>query len=95
MPTFARNTNVSAPLANRDHCLISANLLFRRKKEPTFIRTVWNYEKANFDSFREKLFECNWDACFDSDDIDSICENQMNTFLSVTKDCTPSKRCDN
>ena len=29
IPNFVRSTNTSAPLANCDHCTVSANLLFR------------------------------------------------------------------
>ena len=56
IPNFVRSTNISAPLTNCDHCTASANLLFRRKR-PRHLKdkTVWDYNKADYDIFRGKL----------------------------------------
>ena len=91
MPNFVRNVNVSAPLSNCDHCLVSANLLFRRKKASAYTRLVWEYDKADFGIFRDRLFSSDWDACFDSDNIDLICEKWTDTFMSVAKEYVPNK----
>ena len=91
IPNFITTINVSPPLANCDHSVVSATLLFRRKKSPCYTRFVWNYDKANFDIFREKLNQCDWGPCFDSDDIDSQCSVWSDTFLNVARDCIPNK----
>ena len=91
IPNYVQNINVTTPVANSDHCTVSANLLFRRKKSPCFKRSVWDYKHANFDTFREKLFDVDWDACFDSDNIDVITDLWTDTFLKCAENSIPHK----
>ena len=91
IPNFVRNTSVLTPLANCDHCPISANLLFRRKKSPAFSRSIWDYSKANYDVFRSKLSESNWDYCFESCDINVACTRWTDTLLTAAREAIPHK----
>ena len=35
--------------------------------------------------------ECDWDACFDSDNLDKICDKWTSSFMSVASKCIPNK----
>ena len=72
-PNYIKEPTVSPPIANCDHCVISAKLLFRRKKESSYPRLIWQYNKADFDSFRGHLNQVNWDNFFVSEDINERC----------------------
>ena len=52
---------------------------------------MWQYELADFDGFRTKLGDIDWDECFVSNDIDKIAQTWTNTLISVAHDYIPNK----
>ena len=91
VPNFLHDIRILPPISNCDHCVVGANLLFRRKKEPAYERHVWEYDKADFNTFRNYLNGVNWDSCF-SDDIDSCCNHWSDLFLKAAEHCIPNKK---
>ena len=85
IPSFVKKVKVIPPVANNDHCTVAANLLFRHTKKPSFDRFIWLFSKTDFDKFREALDEVNWDPCFNTDDLDEMCEMWTSTFLNTAR----------
>ena len=44
---------------------------------------VWDFKNANFDRFREKLFNTNWDSIDEYDNIDTITDMFTEKFIGV------------
>ena len=91
IPQFVSRVSVQSPVAQNDHCTVTASLLFRVKTDKPYERFIWQYSKANFDFFREKLNEVDWDACFDEPNVDLACLTWTHKFLDVARYCIPSK----
>jgi hypothetical protein len=72
-PSLVTNIEVTAPVHRNDHCTISGEITSVIAKRKAYQRTMWCFKDANFDGFRQKLSETNWDDCLDSDDIDVVC----------------------
>ena len=90
-PSLIKEIKIESPLATSDHCLIFAKCIFKTKKKPSYIRRMWNFSQANFALYREKLSEVNWDKCFESNDIDAICESFTQQLLSVADETVPNR----
>ena len=84
--------HVLFPVGTSDHCVISCNLKFVIPLCTTFERTVWYYEKANFNEYRQVLNEHDWGHCFAHDNIDDICNTWTNDFLNVSKMTVPNRQ---
>ena len=91
IPNFVHSTSVLPPVADNDHCTVTAHLLFRHKKNSSFERFIWLYAKADFDEFRETLDAVNWDPCFDTDDINEMSKLWTSTFLNIARRCIPNR----
>jgi hypothetical protein len=52
---------------------------------------MWQYELADFDRYRIKLSEFNWNECFSSDDIDVTTRALTDTLISVARECIPNR----
>ena len=91
IPHFVHDISVLPPVSSNDHCTISARLKFRTFKQQAYERTIWLYNKANFDAFREALKSTNWDLCFENEDIDIVCQTWTDIFLSIAKRFIPNK----
>ena len=91
IPNFICKPCVLPPIANCDHSIVSVNILFRRKKEPVYKRLIWEYDKANFNRFRECLSQIQWNNCFTSNNVNDCCRSGSDTFMPAAKECIPSK----
>ena len=78
-------------ISNCDHCVVAANLLFRRKKDPVFKRHIWDYGNADFEEFKTYLREVDWTSCFVSNDIDECCNAWSKLFMEAAVHCIPNK----
>ena len=91
MPHILYDIAVQPPISTNDHCTISTKLKFCTVKKPAYHRTVWYYNRANFEDFRNGLKSCNWEPCFDSNNIDTVCQRWTDKFLSIARNFIPNK----
>ena len=82
---------MSPPLSTSDHCTVSAILNFRIKRDPAYKRLVWQYNKANFNEFREALLATNFNNCFISNNVNEACERWTERFLNVARTHIPNR----
>ncbi|WP_215897650.1 hypothetical protein, partial [Acinetobacter baumannii] len=52
---------------------------------------ISNYQLADFNYFRSELSKLDWDACFDFDSVDDICNAWTASFLNTARQCIPNK----
>ncbi len=90
-PVFVKNVQILPPLSNCDHCLITAECLFRIKKPKPYTRVMWNFKMGDFELYRLRLSQCNWDECFQNDDIDIITDEVTNNILRIAKSVIPNR----
>ncbi len=88
---FVQEVNVTPPISSNDHCTISALLSFKIKKDLAYQRLMWDFKKADFSKFCSAVTEADFDKCFETDDIDEICKNWTDLFLTVAKSTIPNK----
>ena len=87
--TFIIRCTVSEILAKIDHK--SGKIRFNVKRPKAYQRLMWQYQLADFDRYRTKLSEVDWDACYISEDIDDVTQCWTDTLISVANDCIPNK----
>ena len=76
----------------RFHCPILVTLKFRKSIQKTFKREVWLYDRGNYNHYRQKLNDANWDALFTSNNINEISDNITKHILTAAKDTIPNKK---
>ena len=91
MVPYISNVKVLTPVSTNDHSTISLLLDFHSYKEKCYSRKVWYYKKADFSAFRTKLSIFNWDICFQSNNIDDVCEIWTSSFIEIANQCIPNK----
>ena len=91
IPNFIKDVCVLPALANCDHCVVGAKLLFRQPIETSYKRHIWEYKKADFENFRTQLNALDWNCCFSSDDIDVCCDLWSNMFMDTATRSIPNK----
>jgi hypothetical protein len=56
------------------------------------MRDMWNFREANFDLFREELSNENWETCFETENIDDICNAWTAKFTEIAQRVITRKR---
>lgn len=80
-------SGVGNPFLNQEtryHCPVFGVLEFVQPKIKSFIRNVYNYDKGNFDLFREKASSFDWNSLQD-DNIDVYASNVETKIVSLSR----------
>ncbi len=91
MPTYVDSTEVLTPIGTSDHSPVTCILTFKHIRSKSYQRLIWLYSKANFAQYCDALKNYNWDQCFLSDDINSICSSFSKAVLDIAKKYIPNK----
>ena len=89
---YVKKVEVSPPVSTNDHCTVGCHLDFKINKETCYERLIWQYNKADFNEFREALSSTDFDQCFINDDVNEACDKWTEIFLSVAKEYVPNKK---
>jgi hypothetical protein len=92
LPRLVNNVGVGALVHENDHRTIFGTLNLKTIKRQTFTRDMWNFKSADFDKFREELDQTDWEPCFESDNIDEICNKWTELFLGISERVITKKR---
>ena len=92
LPFLVKDTGVGAPVHENDHRTIYGTLNLKTVKRQAFNRDIWDFKNADFDLYRDKLNEADWEECFAEEDIDSICEKWTKMFLDISETVIKKKR---
>jgi hypothetical protein len=83
---------VGAPVHKNDHRTIYGTLNLKTTRRQIFTRDMWDFKNANFDLFWEELSRVDWEECFETEDIDTICNKWSEIFLRVAEQVVTKKR---
>ena len=86
-----RNVSITDPVGNSDHCTISIELFFGIIRKKTYSRLIWEYNHCDFDHFRMKLSNYDWDSCFKFENINEMTDAWTTSFLNIARECIPNK----
>jgi hypothetical protein len=89
--SLVNRTDVIAPVHLNDHCTIVGHINLPLSKNKAYKRTMWSYKTTNFDTFRAKLHEVNWDECLTSEDPDLATTDWTSKFFGVVTAEIPHK----
>jgi hypothetical protein len=89
--SLIKRTEVIAPVHFNDHCTIVGHINLPMSRPKSYKRRMWSYKTANFDNFRTKLDNVEWDECLASDDPDTATTQWTNNFLEVVNGEIPHK----
>ena len=71
------------PELTRFHCPVVAVLKFDKPKFKSFKRHIWLYDKGNYDEYRNKLRNVDWNLLTDDNDPDKTIQNITDKIISV------------
>ena len=91
IPDSVKDTHVLPPVSVNDHCTAAIKLHFQVMPRKSYQRHIWQYNLADFNVFRQSLFDADWDRCFETDDIDVAAQTWTDTLLNIAKECIPNK----
>ena len=92
MAQSVKCVKVLPPMSQNDHCTIIMECLFRGTTGHAFERIMWNYDKSNFDTYRDNLKKCNFEECFQNNSIDAVCESWNEKILKVAYESLINKK---
>ena len=92
VPLFVKSITVSPrPVSTNDHLTVGVKLKLNVKCEEPYYRHIWLYANGDYDGFKSALHDYNWDVCFESEDIDLVCQNWTMSFLNIARSFIPNK----
>ena len=83
-PLMIINHGVLDPLCS-DHKPIYACLNYTLHSSPVYKRLLWDFKNSNFDIFRFKLEEVNWENLMTGCSLDECVSLFTNTFIDIAK----------
>ena len=89
--SLIKGAEVIAPVHLNDHCTIAGVIDLPMTRPKSYKRRMWSYKTANFDHFRTKLNEVDWEECLASDDPDLTTTEWTEKFLEVVNNEIPHK----
>jgi hypothetical protein len=92
LPNLVNNAGVTSPVHENDHCTIYGTINIKTTRKKAFVRKIWEFKKANFDNYRETLSNTDWESCFETEDIDDICDKWTKKFLDISRTSIPNKK---
>ncbi|MEW8547607.1 MAG: reverse transcriptase family protein, partial [Candidatus Thiodiazotropha sp.] len=75
----------------RYHCPIICVLKFTKSLHKCYKRRIWNYDRADFNLFRNLLSNADWTCILDEPDINKAVELFNNTLILTAEKAIPNK----
>ena len=75
----------------RYHCPVICILKFNKCLPKSYKRRVWNYDKADFNLFRNLLSNVDWNCIIDENDIDKSVEKFTSVHIQTAEKSIPNK----
>ncbi|PJE78267.1 hypothetical protein CI610_02800 [invertebrate metagenome] len=75
----------------RYHCPIYGSINISKPTQKCFKRSIWLYDHGDYNDYRDRLSQIDWDTIFDYADIDKSTNQLTDIILSTAKKCIPFK----
>ena len=89
-PGIVKKTGTLPPV-NSDHHCVFVEIFSQPMRTKSFKRTIYNYNKLDIDTFKNKLAETNWDDIINLDSLNEATETLTSKLTDIAKQCMPSK----
>ena len=92
-PDILLQVGVCDPVLDQDvrfHCPVYGILKSNKKRDHSFTRLIWSFDKGDYTLLRNKAREVDWSTT-KSDNIDTYASNTTETILSLARSAIPSK----
>ena len=86
-------SGVAEPFLNQNvryHCPIYGVFKYTKASRKSYSRRIWSYDRGDYDSFRTKVANTDWDSLYD-DDVNTHACNITNKLNDLTEECIPNK----
>ncbi|CAG2217111.1 unnamed protein product [Mytilus edulis] len=61
-------------------------------KSRTYIRSIWDYKRGDYDLMKQKVLNTNWEILIsDASDVHVAATNFTNTFINIASACIPTR----
>ena len=90
-PLLVKRYEVLKPISNSDHCVVAVFCCLELKKEKSYKRTMWNFNPASFELFRNAISLFEWGDVFHENDMDKCCDLWTSTILRIAKENITNK----
>ena len=91
-PHLVSSVSTQPPLGTSDHLSLLCKLdLTIARRRPTFSKTIWSYEKADFIELNKVLSNTDWSNAYFAEDVDLALSSWTSTFMSIVNKHIPSK----
>ena len=78
------------PVGSSDHEAILTSISFKRPREESVTRTLWQWEDVNWEGLRRYLTQIDWDRLLQGD-VDRQVEQVTDALLGVQGRWVPNK----
>ena len=92
---FSNVTSTFIPNLICYHCPTVVYLKYRKPVSKTYKRHIWLYDRGDYDTFRQKLSQVNWDEIFLNNNVDQCAENITESIISAAKLSIPNSKQNN
>ena len=75
----------------RYHCPIICVLKFTKPLNKCYKRRIWNYDRADFNRFRDLLSNADWTCILDEPDINKAVELFNDNLIYIAENSIPNK----
>ena len=74
------------------HNIIYCKINIRVPLPPTYVREVWDYEKANIESIKKAISNFDWNKAFENLSVDEKVDFLNKTLLNIFRNYIPNKK---
>lgn len=75
----------------RYHCPTVLYLKYRKPVSKVYKRHIWLYDRGNYNEFRHKLSQINWDHVFSTNNINESADKFTDSIITAAKASIPNK----
>ena len=90
------NHGVDVSIFDKCHHVIYGKINVRVPLPPTYVREVWDYEKANIEHIKKAISNFDWNKAFENLSVDEKVDFLNKTLLNIFRNYIPNKniKCD-
>ena len=87
---IVKTVHVEPPVSTNDHCTIGAMFNFKISNGKAYHRHVWQYNQGDYEGFNEEIRQTDWNYCFETEDINIMCQRWTDKFLNLARQFIPN-----
>ncbi len=90
-PTLVSESQILPPVASSDHCVLAVTCNFKMKMPVAYKRTMWSFDRGNYDAYRNEIKNTDWEQCFCKELFDVVVNSWTEKILMIARKHIPNK----